>query len=898
MKRGDKGLKKVLESVDVVAATCIGCGMGPLDSLTFPFIVIDEAAQVIEPAVILPLGKGAVQAVMVGDQCQLPATVLSQEAQAKGLDVSMFDRLLSMGMDYTLLTDQYRMHPSISAFPSWRFYRGELKNAVTDSDRQLPSGMPFRSNLVFLHVDAIEASGGASKKNFEEADCAVWTAGLAMKSGIAGGDIGIISPYGAQVSLIRNSLGQAAQNLIQVSTVDAFQGSEREVIIFSLVRANKRGDVGFVADWRRLNVALTRAKRLCVVVGHIPTWLAAGSGLIRDWAGFHRIGRADVRAFRGNNLTSLPEDVSRQVAQLRDQFQKDNPAPSKLFRAEKASRNVSAAGKKMREVTQALEDAMKGDDEALLKTLIQQAKEANVEKATIDEAENVLEGFSASKKLAAAVSSKDPTALVQAIIQAKMSGISADDITKAEALMSELVVPTESQGKAFYAPAPKVAESKDADGAAAPKKSTKAKSWASLTNTGPKYAGRAKEEEIEQAPAKEDSSPPPSSAGGKGKGGGKSLAGEKAGTKPSGPHLCVHPEHGAGLDLTPTCWGMRVDAIEPEHGQEHLSQGATIISIGGVTLLGLPDEDAVCDAFAEKFADGVRIEVDPVSFETISLPVEATTSFPVSFSEDLRLCSDKFAIEHNITRMGLEIWGPSVALEPAKAEVKQLLDFYLQGQSAEQQSQQRINQDLMLLAQQRFAERQQREAEEYMAWQMQVQMWQEQQLAYMRQQAEWQASLQMAAQQMMGGQQYVAQPQITPQNQAQQYAAQGAYAAQQQLQQQQALQQQQYAAQQQAMQQQAAMQQQQQQYAAQQMYRQQQQAQPPSEWITCYSPQGEPYYYNERTGASAWSLPPGVQPRDGAAAGAGAAGMGAGAAYGQNQGWQTGGYPNQTQSWY
>ena len=169
MRRGDKGMKAVLENIDVVCATCIGCGMGPLDSRTFPFIVIDEAAQVIEPAVILPLGKGAVQAVMVGDQCQLPATVLSQEAQGKGLDISMFDRLLSMGMEYTLLTDQYRMHPSISAFPSWRFYRGELKNAVTDADRQLPSGLPFHNSLVFLHVDAIESSGGASKKNESEA---------------------------------------------------------------------------------------------------------------------------------------------------------------------------------------------------------------------------------------------------------------------------------------------------------------------------------------------------------------------------------------------------------------------------------------------------------------------------------------------------------------------------------------------------------------------------------------------------------------------------------------------------------------------------------------------------------------------------------------------------------
>ena len=78
----------------------------------------------------------------------IPAVMLAnQEAQAKGLDISMFDRLLSMGMEYTLLTDQCRMHPCISAFPSWRFYRGELMSAVTDADRLLPSGLPFRSDL-------------------------------------------------------------------------------------------------------------------------------------------------------------------------------------------------------------------------------------------------------------------------------------------------------------------------------------------------------------------------------------------------------------------------------------------------------------------------------------------------------------------------------------------------------------------------------------------------------------------------------------------------------------------------------------------------------------------------------------------------------------------------------
>jgi superfamily I DNA and/or RNA helicase len=197
-KRGDKGLKAVMSKVDVVAATCIGCGMGPLDKITFPFIVVDEAAQVIEPAVTLPLGKGAIQAVMVGDQCQLPATVLSQHAQKGGLEISMFDRLLSMGMEYQLLKEQYRMHPQISAFPSWRFYRGELKNGVKESARQRPEGVPVTGPLAFLHVEACEQSAGASKKNVGEAACAGWLVDRVLRAfstqigSSAGEEIGVI----------------------------------------------------------------------------------------------------------------------------------------------------------------------------------------------------------------------------------------------------------------------------------------------------------------------------------------------------------------------------------------------------------------------------------------------------------------------------------------------------------------------------------------------------------------------------------------------------------------------------------------------------------------------------------------------------------------------------------
>lgn len=838
MRRGDKGMKAVLENIDVVCATCIGCGMGPLDSRTFPFIVIDEAAQVIEPAVILPLGKGAVQAVMVGDQCQLPATVLSQEAQTKGLDISMFDRLLSMGMEYTLLTDQYRMHPSISAFPSWRFYRGELKNAVTDADRPMPPGLPFRSSLVFLHVDAIESSGGASKKNEGEADCASWIVEQVMQSGIKPESIGIISPYGAQVKLIQRCLPYNAQMSVQVSTVDAFQGSEREVIILSLVRANRRGDVGFVADWRRLNVALSRARRLCVVVGNIPTWLNSQSALIRDWLGYHQVGKADVRAFRGY-VTDLPMDVAAKVNALRQDFVTQNPAPAKLSRAEKAARNVSAAGKKAREITQALEDAIKAEDEAVLKSVISQAKEAGIEKSIIDEAEITLESLSATKKLTAAMKSRDPTALVQAIIQAKMTGVDDDKIDKAEALMNELVVPSEEHGRSFYAPAPKKPEAEKIEEVAEkPKKKAKGKSWAGLLNTGPKYAGRHRNDDEDEPPPPEPEKvevpePEPKGKGEKGKGEkgekGKGKGG-KGKSEPEKPYLLVDPDLGAGVELTPTCWGMHVDLVEEKPGQPHLTAGCTITAIDGKNLLGLADEDAVADTFGQHFKNEALIDVDPATFETLEMPPEAAT-WPLSFQEDLEMLANKFAIDCSISKLGLELAGPSVAMEPAKMEMQQLLDFYLKGQSAEQQKQIEVDQEAMQMAIRHNQERQQREAAEWAAWQAYVLQMQETYTAYA-----------IAAQQAY-------EQQVMQQMQAMQQAAM--------MQQQQPMQ---SMYNQQTMGQMGQMGQMG--MGMQQMPMGQPMMQPMapmhSPWVMYYNQQGQPYYYNEQTGEQVWQLPPGA----------------------------------------
>jgi len=281
--------------VDVVCVTCIGAGMSLLKKYEFPYVVMDEAAQVIEPAALIPLSKASVSCVMVGDQCQLPPTVLSNDATMRGLGVSLFDRLINFGMDVHLLDTQYRMHPDISSFSSWRFYRDELQDGVEEWERPVP--VPWlATNVAFIHVDYPEESRGASKKNTGEAYCA---AALVEWLTLAKVETGVITPYSAQVMTIRGIIRKRSRFCsgdISVNSVDAFQGSEREAIIVSMVRSNARGSLGFVSDWRRLNVAITRAKKLVIIICHLPT-LCATQSVTRDVVGFHRNGTATYLAW-------------------------------------------------------------------------------------------------------------------------------------------------------------------------------------------------------------------------------------------------------------------------------------------------------------------------------------------------------------------------------------------------------------------------------------------------------------------------------------------------------------------------------------------------------------------------------------------------------------------------
>ena len=284
LSRGWKEVRKIegqmrddiLDRAQVLCCTCIGSGHEILDGRRFSQVLIDEATQATEPSTLVPIVRGARQVVLVGDHRQLSPTVISRRSSEGGLSRSLFERVMDMGVIPHLLSKQYRMHPGISEFPNQQFYSGKLEDGVSESERSAPAGIlwpDWERPIAFLPIEGGEMAGpdGASKENRTEAS---WVAKIVediINAGEVGMDeIGIITPYAAQVRAIRDVLPESLSNL-EVKTVDGYQGREKEVIIFSCVRSNSEGRVGFLSDPRRLNVALTRAKRGLIVIGDPST---------------------------------------------------------------------------------------------------------------------------------------------------------------------------------------------------------------------------------------------------------------------------------------------------------------------------------------------------------------------------------------------------------------------------------------------------------------------------------------------------------------------------------------------------------------------------------------------------------------------------------------------------
>lgn len=210
-----------------------------------------------------------------GDDQQLPPMVLCELAKGPNLlSTSMFSRLRQVGFPVRMLDIQYRMHPSIASFPSRQFYEGKLQSGVSGDDRKAPDGFNWPNKsvpVVFLTTpnSAEEMTKASSKQNaFEAKQVSEIVLDLLKAKDVTEDQIGIITPYRAQLKLISET--KQLQN-ISIRTVDGFQGQERDVIVFSAVRCNEHGNVGFLDDEKRMNVLLTRARRGLIVIGNKQT---------------------------------------------------------------------------------------------------------------------------------------------------------------------------------------------------------------------------------------------------------------------------------------------------------------------------------------------------------------------------------------------------------------------------------------------------------------------------------------------------------------------------------------------------------------------------------------------------------------------------------------------------
>ena len=267
----------IIRDAQVVAATATGLDAAFLAGRRFDLVVLDEAGQATEPVAWSALIH-ADRAVLAGDPCQLPPTVISDRARQAGLEVSLLERLLAAGAVPSVLLDtQYRMSEVLAAFPSAEAYGGKLGTHPDNAGLRL-EGSAW-SEPPFLFVDSAgagweersEEGEGTSRWNPAEGDYLVRLARKLLEEGVPESAMGLITPYAAQARLLRERLGHPA---VEIDSVDGFQGREKDVILVSLVRSNERGEIGFLAEVRRTHVAITRARKLLVLVGDSLTLAA------------------------------------------------------------------------------------------------------------------------------------------------------------------------------------------------------------------------------------------------------------------------------------------------------------------------------------------------------------------------------------------------------------------------------------------------------------------------------------------------------------------------------------------------------------------------------------------------------------------------------------------------
>jgi ATP-dependent RNA/DNA helicase IGHMBP2 len=283
-----------LDRAQVVLATCVGCDHPMLGDAVFDCVVIDEATQAPDPLLLIPLARARV-AVLAGDPQQLGPVVIGGPTLDPVLGSTIFERLIAAEAPSVMLEQQHRMHEQIMAFPSTTTYEGKLRAApavaghrledigvMPDPARDKPLWLVDTAGKDWLEERTDFDPGGSlnnmpafsldpSTFNSGNAERVAAEARRILSRGLPASELAIIAAYSAQARRLRDLLREERAQGLEIGTVDGFQGREKEAVIVDLVRSNDHGELGFLANTRRMNVALTRARRFLLVVADSAT---------------------------------------------------------------------------------------------------------------------------------------------------------------------------------------------------------------------------------------------------------------------------------------------------------------------------------------------------------------------------------------------------------------------------------------------------------------------------------------------------------------------------------------------------------------------------------------------------------------------------------------------------
>jgi len=319
--RESKAMKEVLTGADVILSTLNSASRdGPLKHLPdehFKLLVIDEAAQALEVSCWIPMMQSP-RLILVGDHKQLPPTIISRESANKGLAITLLERVIEGHGEniVAMLTTQYRMHEDIMRWPSAELYDNKLI-AADSVAKHLLCDLPdviktidTMAPVVFVDTAGFSlfeqvVDGEQSKANMYEVEIVKDHVDALVQAGVQTKHIGVITPYNLQVKMLRKSINLLYPS-VEVRSVDGFQGREKEAILISMVRSNEKGEIGFLSEDRRMNVALTRARRHLFVVGDSET--ASHNPFLKSMCQYLQV-EGDLRFAHNTAAMNIPTTV-------------------------------------------------------------------------------------------------------------------------------------------------------------------------------------------------------------------------------------------------------------------------------------------------------------------------------------------------------------------------------------------------------------------------------------------------------------------------------------------------------------------------------------------------------------------------------------------------------------